>query len=357
MKKVFLRFYDLQNFGDDLFLHIITSRYANQFTVTSKAPTAILKRKNVTVFSNKLMLLFFRFIEKYVYPKNFLTHWLINRNDIYAYVGGSLFIDNGDTKHWQNERTFYKQLKKPYYILGSNFGPSHSNEYTQLVRDILAGAQDVCFRDSASYALFKDLQNVRLSTDIAFTLDTSPYKTEAEKLAIFSIIDCSERFDAAITDKYDLEIIKLSQHLVNQGYRVMHMSFCKSEGDEAAIQRIRTKMQPKLADAIETYNYEGNLHEALTLLAKSDIIVGGRFHASVLGLLFAKKVLPMAYSDKTINLLRDLHFKGDVVDIRAIQDFDGMHVDFNNIPVQDMRQQIEYAQSQFSELDKVLTKK
>lgn len=357
MKKVFLRFYGLKNLGDDLFLHIITNRYINNFTIISKSPSNVMNRSNINVYSNKIVILLFRFIEKYIYPKNFLLSKLINQNDLYVYIGGSIFIDNGDTKHWQNERKFYKLLKRPYYILGSNFGPSKSNDYTLLVKDILASARDVCFRDSVSYNLFKDLGNVRGSTDIAFTLDTNSYRAAPEKLAIFSIIDCAQRFDAATTDKYEQEITNLSQNLADKGYKVILMSFCKFEGDEAAIERIHNRMPAKLASTVERYNYNGDLDEALKLLAKSEIIVGGRFHASVLGLLFSKKVLPMAYGDKTINLLKDLKYQGEIIDIRKIEAFNGKKIDFDNVPVQNMDQQIKQAQKQFLELDKVLIKK
>lgn len=356
MKKVFLKFYDLQNLGDDLFLHIITNRYTNKFTVVSKLPSKVMNKSNILVYSRRNLLLFSRFIEKYIYPKNFLINWIINRNDFYVYIGGSLFIDNGDWKHWERERRFYRHLKRPYYILGSNFGPSKSGRYTELVEDILAGAQDICFRDSASSTNFKAHQNVRTSTDIAFTLDISPFKVKPEKMAVFSVISCRNRFDSVIADKYEQEVINLSQNLTDKGYKVVLMSFCKSEGDEAAIDSIVKKMPTELAYKTEIYNYDGDLHEALRLLARAEIIVGGRFHASVLGLLFSKKVLPMAYSDKTINLLGDMDYKGEIVDIRKIDEFNGSMFDFDKISIHDISQQVIRAEDQFQELDEVLVR-
>ncbi len=357
MKKVFLRFYDLQNLGDDLFLHIITNRYKNQFTVVSKSPSAIMNKPNIIVYSKRKLLLLARFIEKYIYPKNLLINKLINKNDLYVYVGGSLFIDNGDWKHWESEHRFYRNLKRPYYILGSNFGPSKSRRYTELVRDILRRAKDVCFRDSASSDNFKSLKNVRTSTDIAFTLDTSSFTSKTEKTAVFSIINCKNRFDDVTADKYEQEIIKLSQNLSDKGYKIVYMSFCKSEGDEEAIRRIQQRASAKLSRSIEVYNYNGDLKEALGLLAKAEIIVGGRFHASVLGLLFSKKILPMAYSDKTINLLNDMGYQGDIVDIRRIDTFDGSKVDFDKIAIHNIVRQIKRAKEQFYELDKALIRK
>ena len=50
-------------------------------------------------------------------------------------------------------------------------------KFVGIVRDIVSGAQDVCFRDKASYELFKDIPSVRVATDIAFTLNTGMFES------------------------------------------------------------------------------------------------------------------------------------------------------------------------------------
>ena len=95
------------------------------------------------------------------------------------------------------------------------------------------------------------------------------------------------------------------------------MSFCKYEGDEKAIDSIISKV-----NNVEKYYYNGDLNGALGLLGESDIIVGSRFHANILGLVMNKTIIPIAYSDKTINTLNDINFKGRILDIRNIDEFD-----------------------------------
>lgn len=135
------------------------------------------------------------------------------------------------------------------------------------------------------------------------------------------------------------------------------MSFCKDEGDEDAIEYIRSRLDKRTRESVSVFKYYNNLDEALSLISGSEIVVASRFHAAILGLLFCAKVLPMAYSDKTTNILRDMNFKGPVVDIRKIEHFDGSSIDFSSLETNDVSKQVQLAEKQFQELDKVLVKK
>lgn len=66
----------------------------------------------------------------------------------------------------------------------------------------------------------------------------------------------------------------------------------------------------------------------LQCISNSSIVICSRFHATILGILAGKPVIPIVYSDKTIHMLNDIGFKGLVIDIRNLnssyypQDFD-----------------------------------
>ena len=77
----------------------------------------------------------------------------------------------------------------------------------------------------------------------------------------------------------------------------------------------------------------------------------------ILGLLFGKKVLPVAYSDKTINILNDMGFIGPVIDINNIDNFDVKAFDLSSLKINDIDTQKNLAEKQFRELDKVLEKR
>lgn len=359
MKKVYVRFYDQDNLGDDLFLQILTNRYMGSFSIrkTNSAGSFVSSDGVSVVRESRFVSWLDRVLSRLMGSRFIISYSAIRRNDLMVFVGGSIFMERTVSTYWERERRFFEQIKIPYYVIGSNFGPHKSKRFVDIVRSIVAGAEDVCFRDQASYETFKDIKTARVATDIAFTLDTSKYDKMSEKLAIFSIINGDKRFSPEITKKYEQEIVNLARKLATQGYKVVLMSFCKHEGDENAISRMIENGGEGFEDIVSVHNYSGNLEESLALLAKSEIIVASRFHAAILGLLFGKKVLPMAYSAKTTNILKDMKFRGPVIDINEIADFDGSSFDFGTLEVNDVSDQVKLAEKQFQELDKVLTKR
>lgn len=357
MKSIIgVKFYSALNLGDDLFIYILSQRYGenNILTYSQKIPESL--DKIYTLPRYKYVL--FRALEK-ITRKSFLDIWLNRTSEVYVYIGGSIFIENNNLQEWKKNAQSYKDLSIPYYILGSNFGPYKNPEFVSIVRGIISGAQDVCFRDKASYKLFKDIPSVRVATDIAFTLDVNKFRSTSEqsKTVVISVIDAYSRFDKTTADRYEREIVRFSKQLVKDDYKVTLMSFCKYEGDETAIRRILDKMSEKLKKTISSYMYTGDIEEALGVLSESEVIVASRFHAAVLGLVFGKKVLPIVYSDKTLNILRDLDFDGPIFDIREIGKFSGRKFDISSLRLNDVSKQKKLAEKQFQELDKILEKR
>lgn len=359
MKTVAVRFYSSTNLGDDLLVEILVDRYLNTFKVVHGSKQGTFRhRKNVKASTSRLGDI-----------KNKLAHRLMRKiksgyvnfnaknSDIVVYVGGSIFIEGDDLSKWRKEASFYRSLEKPYFILGSNIGPYRSLEFLKIVRNILAGASDVCLRDAASMKLVQDLPNSRQGSDIAFSLDPSKFNTSAQKTAVVSVIDGTKKFDEATTREYESAVIGMTQSLLLEGYDVTYMSFCRKEGDELAISRLLRMLPEDLRQRVGVYKYDGDLNEALAIIASSELVIATRFHASILGFVFGKKVLPMAYSDKTINVLQDMEYDGPIVDIRAICNFDFDELDFQSIPTADISKQKILAEKQFEMLDKVLDKK
>ena len=354
--KLAVKFYDNFNLGDDLFLYLVEKRYQDVdiYTATSKVPNDI----TGSIFHPSVIIdLAHRVISKITSNSNYRLRRIVKKSDILLIIGGSIFIEQENIAHWHQERNFYKELEKPYYILGSNIGPYASGEFLEIVRNIMRGASDVCLRDKASYAKVSDIDSTRISTDIAFTLDESTYTDEETVSAVVSIINSYSKFDEDVAKKYDDAIREITLKLLDEGYKVTYMSFCSEEGDELAINRILSSIRHEKKNSIATHLYSGNLRESLQIIASSKVVVGSRFHASILGLIFNKKVLPIAYSDKTLDILKDMDFSGQVIDIRKIDEFDINSVDFNAIPIVNISAQKKLAETQFQELDKVLAKK
>lgn len=357
MKTVNLRYYGAANLGDDIFIKIILDRYKNKFYLGCKEKRYIKENKNILFRDNYIRLLIGKV--KYILTSKYHIPFGLNKGDLLVYIGGSLFIENNNLDAWRREKQFYDSLDKPYYILGSNIGPYSSPEFIEIVRSIFSRAEDVCLRDSYSYELVKDLDNVRLATDIVFTLDVSKYKCDTESNNhVISVIDASRKFDNETSKKYNETIAKIIKKLlVDDESSVTLMSFCEKEGDENTCATIMSLLPEYIKDKVETYRYRGDISEALQVLASAKTITGSRFHANILGMVFGKKILPIAYSDKTINILSDMKYPGPIIDIRSIDSFNINELDFNNIQVADISKLKILAEKQFSELDKVLVKK
>ena len=171
-----------------------------------------------------------------------------------------------------------------------------------------------------------------------------------------SIISCSRKIEEKHTGNYEKKIIQMTKFFINKGYDICYMSFSKREGDEDAIASILNKCDEELKQKISVYNYRGNRKEALEELANSQIIVGGRFHANILGMLLGKTIIPMLYSNKTKNVLDNMNFKGKIIDIRTLNEAD-LHEEISDKDLeykQDIQYEIEHAEEHFKKLDKIL---
>lgn len=321
MEKILIKAYFKNNLGDDLFLKIVSERYEKEFIAICSPKYKYLSRyRNIRFNKSYIEYYIYRIVEKILKKPKILEKKFLKKADILLTIGGSIFIEN---KMWsQEEIKEVYPYDKPHYILGANFGPYHSENYKDNIEKIVFNnAQDVCFRDNYSYDLFKKNKIIRKAPDIIFSLDVSNIRITEKKKIVISVIDCSGRFSKEISDQYDKTIIKIINYFVNKKYEIVLMSFCKKEGDEKAINRIKKTCNKELRRKIKHYYYRGNINEALSILGDSKIVFGSRFHANILGLIMNKTIIPIAYSDKTINVMRDINFKGKIIDIRKIKEF------------------------------------
>lgn len=342
--KIFVNAFLENNLGDDLFVDILLNRYPQHaFYAISKD---FKPRKNLKVLSNNFLIRVIR--------KLSLKPILANKCDMSVVIGGSMYME--ETSQDTNKR--FSLGRNPYYILGVNFGPYKTEKYYQNVHDFFSKAQDVCFREEYSYNLFKDLPNVRCAPDIVLSMDTSKIYVTNKKRVIFSIISCKRKINEKYEEQYQDTIIEMTKFFIEKEYEICYMSFCKDEGDERAIEEILSKTDENIKDKIATYYYRGNIEEALEQLANSQIIVGSRFHANILGMIFGKTIIPMAYSDKTKNVLEDLHFKGPIIDIKNLKQFNvkkDLTDEILNYKI-DISETKKQAEEHFRKLDELLKK-
>lgn len=328
MKKAFIYAYDHINLGDDLFVRALVNRYPMvQFFLWSD-------QKNISVFQDCKNL---KIIDKNSRYVKFLTKirpslaaryqekWKV-KSDAVIYIGGSIFMEYPTWENIVNWWNYQTQHYK-FYVLGANFGPYQTEAYRESMGAMMNGLQDVCFRDRYSYELFcKDVKTVRQAPDILFGYPM-PQIRQKKKQIYISVINCAKKEDGKFLrfkKQYESIIEKMIQSFLEDGYKIKLVSFCREEGDEETVKDLADRFENhRRRREIQQLNYDGRNQEViLEELAASEYVIATRFHAIVLGLAAEQNVYPVIYSDKSKNMLKDIGFLGEYLDIRSMNDFD-----------------------------------
>ena len=357
--KNLVKGYFKRNLGDDIFLKILLERYQNEkFEVySSDTYNGVFQTTNIKFYNIKCFLNIVRVMLNKVFKLCHIKKKLLiedmKKYDNVIFIGGSIFMENKNMNYDQYVRGLFNYNNNNNYILGANFGPYFSEKFVDIHKNcIFSKVKDVCFRDRYSYNLFSELNNVRYASDIVFNLDVSNIEKEDNNTAIISVIDVTKDKMNYSQEIYNQKIKDLIIKLKNKNMKIVLMSFSKLQGDEEIINQIIELLEDK--SGVEKYFYRGNIDEALTVLGKSKVIFGTRFHANILGLLLNKTVVPIAYSDKTINVFKDMKFNGKIFDIREEDKFDINILKNEDLEYKhDISYQIDDAKRQFEALDKI----
>ncbi|HIX82626.1 MAG TPA: polysaccharide pyruvyl transferase family protein [Candidatus Erysipelatoclostridium merdavium] len=320
MKKIFLYAYDKVNLGDDLFICSIVERYPNaKFYMisdrTNKENFCDLKNLKI-IDKNSNLLRKIRKILDGAYSR--YEAFLKKRCDVVVYIGGSIFIEY---LTWANIVNWWEYQASQYqlYIIGANFGPYQTEEYKIAMKNVFNKAQDICFRDNNSYNLFKEISKVRFAPDIIFSQTLKEQKSR--KMIFVSVINCKNKDEGNHSlifyhNNYIEVLERIIKDYLIDGYNITLCSFCEAEGDEEVIEELLKRINDK---KVKSLLYNGkNRMDILNEISKSCYVIGTRFHSIVLGMIAKKPVFPIVYSKKTRNMLNDIDYKGNYIDIKNI---------------------------------------
>lgn len=366
MKRIFLYFYDKQNLGDDLFVRMICKRYPEvQFYAwhSTKENEGFRDLKNLFVLDQNSLKV--RLLKKI--RRSLVAHyrdWMENRCNAVVYIGGSIFIEY---ESWEQILTWweYEAKNRSLYVLGANFGPYQTEAYRDKFADIFSFSKDICFRDKYSQQMFSENPSVRWAPDILFGQQMPPRRRK-DKRILFAVIDCASKSEGInqirnFEEPYLSLICDMVQKSWQLGYNPVLASFCEYEGDKKAVEKIKKKIAPEVLKNTETVYYTGsNTMEMLQAISDSDYIVATRFHATILGFAAEKPVLPIVYSDKMLHVLKDVGFKGAVLDLRHLENADDAYVRMmKKTHCQELEGVARFskrAESHFAKLDEIVRK-
>jgi len=370
------------NLGDDLFIHVLCSRYpAVNFVMCGEKRF----RKNFSSIENLKyfsvdavwMKWIFRFInlvpwtlnhcrkilnkkEKYSMYRCF--EFLSHHSDHNILISGSLFIEVDNKAFeigpfYKNEIIYY-QLHP--YVIGCNFGPFHNEGYRSFYEMCFRDAKYICFRDKYSCALFPGME-IEYGPDILFAYDTRSYiKPGIRNYVLISVIALQKDgfSDIEAERAYENALIVLVQRLRERGEKVVILGFCKEQRDNEIICSIVKHFSGEKGLLI--YNYPDiTYQEAVGFIAEAKFIVASRYHAMILGWLYGKRVLPIVYNQKMQHVIDDL-----IPDIpyTTIEELKKSQIEFlyekykeatQHKFIPDVSQAAEKAQKHFEKLDRL----
>ena len=375
MKNIYVKAYQNVNLGDDLFLKILFTRYpeTNFYIMDCLEYKQIFRGFSNVYFirhnwGRKFLDRLHRGINKYIFrAKNGFVHKIdYNFFDGFIYIGGSIFGDDFhagfEKMHFQSLSYIIKNfsnINKKTFILGCNFETRYQDDFLDNYRKFFKQIDsqiDVCFRDKFSYGLFNDLSNVRMATDIVFSLKHDKKEIFSKSIGI-SIIDLENRIKLkTFENNYIYNIIELIKKAISEKYSVVLFSFCENEGDLKGIQKVMERLPQKYKEAIKIFNYDGNIEKMLDILSQMQSIIGTRFHSVILSQIFSQGILPVIYSDKTMNILKDIGLLDLYIDIREnkkIEDIDFLWNEMINNKISTEKLSMD-SENHFKKLDEFL---
>ena len=333
MKKIYVNAFTSENFGDDLFVRTLCERYPeHRFFLQCEAgeDRAFLNIPNLTVYNRSAKWGKFRARARKWITKLGLCPFFAY--DAQVYIGGSIFIEFQDPVSYNSyfENLYSSKLfpKLPYFILGANFGPHHTEDFVEKHKEYFTSqVNDLCMRDKKSYGLFQDLPNVRYAPDILCTYDV-PAGKEKNLILISCIFnDGREEISQFSNDDYERKLTELCEYYISLGKEVCLLSLCNLQKDHLMCQRVKEHFSEKVTVA----DYQGGIDKVVDLFARAEYVIASRFHAMILGWLAKTPVFPIYYSNKTINVIRDYGFDGTYASILDFPSLSCEEIDQNRL--------------------------
>lgn len=328
MKQVFVDVYLSFNFGDDLFLDILAKKFPNcHFTVNYVGDNYDDFLKRYQNVGRRRYTLVDKILQN-LKIKDTLTDYesIAREQDALVFIGGSIFREESFHEPLYIDRMklvkAFKSLNKPVYVIGANFGPVKTQGFIDDYKVFYKLCDDVCFRDEASFNLFQELPNVRLAPDVVFQLDVNNYKKQCDfKRVGFSIIDVNHKDGLSqYEERYINSTVKTIENLVLKGYECWLMSFCLNEGDLKVIEEIQRRLSADILSQVKVYNYCGDIEELLGLMGTFEMCIAARFHANIISQLLEVGTMPVIYSEKTTNMLKDLGLSQLLIEMDCLED-------------------------------------
>ncbi|KRM91126.1 polysaccharide pyruvyl transferase family protein [Liquorilactobacillus cacaonum] len=369
--KILLKGYWNTNLGDDLFLKVICQKFSEYdfFIVVSgkemyKSSMEINNLHVIRTFSRKYDAFFYKLNIPFFWGTvNYKILKLINHFDAFCELGGSIFMLPKKKMGIEYRiRMKILQKSKKYFVIGSNFGPFSSDYQLKLYANFFGKVDNTMFRDEYSYNIFSDLRikNIGYAPDVVFNLNyfNSEASSESKEYCLISVIDFRKKLSnkEVVAINYFNLLKKIVLEKINNDENVVLMSFCDDEGDAKLANELRQFFRGHTNfKNIMIYRYNNSIEESLGLIKNAKSVIATRYHAMILGWLFRKKMFVVAYSNKTLDVIKYIFPGQKYISIDDLYK-NNISVEYNTIDESQLNKTIIESNKQFFYLEKSLEK-
>lgn len=347
MKKIFILAYIRKNLGDDLFVSTLLKKYKNEDVMfyihinNEKFIADFEKYDNLIILNGK----------EGIFDKDI-------KYDAYVYIAGSIFMEKDNSIEFVKELKKYvkecNKKEKPFFFISTNFGPYNTEEFYNTVYETLENCHSICFRDKYSYEKFKNLKTVNYAPDAILSMDKKNPIILKNTLGI-NVISPDKCTNFLERENYFICLKNNIEQYILSGMKVYLYSFCDDEGDSEAINELVSLIDYKYLSEIFVVKYDGNADDFINLYGKMEYMLCSRFHGMILSSLYGAKINVLSYSKKLNNVIEDLNFEINYMNLNELQQEDILSLDkYTYVKQNSLKKAIRNSKSQFKKLDEVI---
>lgn len=319
--KIFLEAFVDNNFGDNLFVHIITQRYKQHtFYMLPKSEY----KESYDILSTR--------VDNIQLIEEKKQEYFMKDMDAMIMVGGDMFGNGGDYSNLIRQTSYIKRKGGLVAFLGiSLFADYGCRTKLDLIR-LFSKADIIVVRESTTYKQLKKMVpwvKVTCAADMVFSLDIEKMKDIpiCENLLGMSVRRKGRLDDSLNYRTYCENMAEIAVKYLNKSEKnkVRFLAFSTGRFDDRKVVEDIMTLCPSFYRArISCCSFEGDIYRYITEIQECSKLVCTRFHAMILAILLKKAYVPIVYEEKMERVLNEIGYQGirfkyeDTIDTEAI---------------------------------------
>lgn len=303
--KIFLEAFVDNNFGDNLFVHIVASKYPEHtFYMLEKEEY----RESYKILSENVKNVFL--IEQ---KESFLEQM-----DAMFVVGGDMFGDRADYSTMLKQIRAIKRRGGIVAFLGISLFQGYSRLTWFDFRILFSQADIIVVRESATYRQLKSnvpWANIISSADMVFSTDVAKIKKVPSQRGLLGIsVRKKVQADSELFyPQYCEGVAEIACRYLEKSKenRVKFLAFSSGKFDDGKVaEDIMNLCPPQYREYMDCVSFSGNVSDYMLEIQRCDKLLCTRFHALVFAILLKKPFVPIVYEEKMKRLLNEIGYDG-----------------------------------------------